>query len=963
MNGLKIDDFKSRIVIGVSSCLIFAAVVQSCSRGGGSRLNFSNQDADYKLALKPSKLINFFEEKKIPISMLISSWSQSIKDGKGQFKVKDIKVQEDKGHLETDKGEKLKRGFGFDYKKNQQLFFVPKENSTPGQVRIKLEVGLFEKGSSTSIPDSAYKKASCDLYVQYQADDFDVNISKSDYVNTLDASAIPIELTISADKKNSNQGYVVSSWNITGGTGKFCKKNGESISESCSERVVFGKNTFSFIPDENVKGKLSLSIEITNTTTNAKKKIPVTIDLQNKSVVQDENFPIEATIRMLEKNNRSHKSCKLELDIASKSPLASELQYKVLAIQLTKGSLRLTVDGPDLKHGAVLKYGKQEFYFNTDNFSGTFNPLIFIQTNKGKTITVKLKGDNTDYEIEDCGFNAKGEFENNRIVLTLGGRSLSGHEEWTLENWSFKGSISGELQYATESRTVSKNSKHRSGTIFMHLAWDRNIQDLSATPIIVLNFVHPSGVKENISIDLSGLVFPELETQLANLKTILSNSVIPINYETESVDDSINELVTTRKHTINEVKNILVKLDQLFTSSETERRNIDTLVQIYNTFITDNKKHFSATVETAVMAYQAKNAIQNANSDVSHPAESLFRLKSDKATIEAFLSKTVANPINFNHLTQAVEAIRNYLDAIDRAIVNLIANGVTQNLSQQETDNFLSKIDRKRSKVNTLKSSLENLNIDLSRAESTINERDSQINELTSRINRLNDDFNQAIASGSDSSRKQMLISRYASADGSTFISEVFKNEEFDKIDTLFDVIRQGVKGPNSLIPLLKYALQFRSVNVIDFLLSKGILVSEDDISYYIINHWEEGNMMNKKVVKKLLENGSSIKHEPLLEKFTLNCSHSNYEGQGYHSHQLKSCFSVTLLHMAVVLDKKSAYSWLYNNGLADKSIQFRFNESKYEYRRKYDNCNSVCSEQSKSFTAKELIGYLKRDF
>lgn len=126
-----------------------------------SKASLSHQVPSYSVSLRPEDLAGHFEDKKIPIALLISFEDENIQDNNLKIRIKNISIEGVDGHLETETGDLVEGGFDFCYKgEGYPLLFVPDNEESSGPRAITLATLLIDKHGN-----HALSSANCHLCI------------------------------------------------------------------------------------------------------------------------------------------------------------------------------------------------------------------------------------------------------------------------------------------------------------------------------------------------------------------------------------------------------------------------------------------------------------------------------------------------------------------------------------------------------------------------------------------------------------------------------------------------------------------------------------------------------------------------------------------------------------------------------------------------------------------------------
>lgn len=282
-------------------------------------------------------------------------------------------------------------------------------------------------------------------------------------------------------------------------------------------------------------------------------------------------------------------------------------------------------------------------------FSETLKPLSEDHSNsKLPATTVSLE--DTGYPFQDPGFFAQISCNKN-ISLTVGGKHLTGDEEWILDTWYFKGLVAGSLYDVSTNHKITTPLKLQAGTIY--ISCRAAIENLSGSPIVVLAIIHPDGRKKEIQIDVSSIILPILEAKLNKYTTLLSDLI----YTTTDPD--------IRDKTIKASKEIIVKMGYLLgKEDEEEKTKIESIIKDYDTFLKENQARFENAVCASEILSLANAAIRNSVVFEENKYISAWR-EEDQKEITEFINEVDQEPRLFSHLSTTIEKIRELLEVID----------------------------------------------------------------------------------------------------------------------------------------------------------------------------------------------------------------------------------------------------------------------------------------------------------
>ncbi|WP_114909775.1 hypothetical protein [Cardinium endosymbiont of Sogatella furcifera] len=285
--------------------------------------------------------------------------------------------------------------------------------------------------------------------------------------------------------------------------------------------------------------------------------------------------------------------------------------------------------------------------------SETLKPLsedhsIVINNSKLRTTTVSLE--DNGYPFQDPGFFAQISCNKN-ISLTVGGKHLTGDEEWILDTWYFKGLVAGSLYDVSTNHKITTPLKLQVGTIY--ISCRAAIENLSGSPIVVLAIIHPDGRKKEIQIDVSSIILPILEAKLNKYTTLLSDLI----YTTTDPD--------IRDKTIKASKEIIVKMGYLLgKEDEEEKTKIESIIKDYDTFLKENQARFENAVRASEILSVANAAIRDSVVFEENKYIPAWR-EEDQKEITEFLNEVEDSPELFSHLSKTIEKIREQLETID----------------------------------------------------------------------------------------------------------------------------------------------------------------------------------------------------------------------------------------------------------------------------------------------------------
>ena len=563
-----------------------------------------------------------------------------------------------------------------------------------------------------------------------------------------------------------------------------------------------------------------------------------------------------ATLTPLSVNHFSHKESKWELNITS--TLDHDLNYKVMAIQLKQGMLKS--NGTELKAGDQLALGKQELIFVPNGFVGKFSPIIVIQDSNLVMTTVPLKGPTSAYQFKDADFFAKAVCMQT-IDLTVGGKHLLGDEEWLLEDWSFQGGLTGNLYDQFNGHQILKKSKLKAGTT--HISWDKHIQTLSGTPIVVFSIVHPDGKKEAIQVNISSMVLPILEAKLTECTTLLSDLIGP---ETD---------LHKRKEIIDQSKAIMTQMGYLL--GEEEKIKVASIIDAYRSFLKENKAAFNQSIHVSQLVSSAASSIIRASKFTDH-TESICSLRQDQQAITSLLKKVHSDPSAFVHLHELIGSIKWYADNIDKEINRLETN------KQQHECNLSQTI------KNELEKALENLA--------------------------------QSKAEKTNMIKKLLVASHPTKEQQKVFAANLIRKDEVEVLDTIFDEIEgecmEAYQNYNQTCyrryKLINYAIHHQSKRVLNYLSDKEFILDKEVVYNYI----KSDQSLDHAIIEILFSKGY------LSDDFTGPISyHKDFIQNKTKYSTLCSDYSCSAvettippLHLCFLFQKMEAYHFLLEQGV-----------------------------------------------
>ncbi|MHB9147579.1 MAG: ankyrin repeat domain-containing protein [Candidatus Amoebophilus sp.] len=519
----------------------------------------SIMDADFELQLKPEKPV-VFSHQLAKVSVNIHAPQKEAKEL--SYRVKEI--SSDKGGLfftTTEQNEAVVPSYELKYGINTLYYNTARQT---GVHTIKLVVE--NSNGSVQTVTAPVHIMDADFQVQLQPEKAKVFIHQKVLlaVNITSPQEAGSELTYQVKEISTSQEGV-----------SFTTLEGDDI--VAGHTLKYGKNTWHY----NTANKMGmhdikLVVENSNGTTRTVTASVEVVDVDYKVELKPEKSSIF-----------SHHPGKLILDIYSNQKEAKELTYKVKKIRATnrENISFTTIEGKELTAGHLLKYGKNELYYNANRQIGVHDlKLTVINSNdSSKTAIASMNIVDADFftqvKINEVTRNSEKALE---LSIHVGSSIGSKEDKWQLTSWEIEGGKVGKLQDAASeelkaSQVAIRSAENRFGLMLFKQA------ELSSLPQLKLVIKQPDGIEKPFVLDLSNYIFPSLRDSIKTLeesiKTASKSFITGERFAVEKFNRAISQLKTI-KNNLNilgnsasidkgQLEDTIVKVDDLFNYSRT----------------------------------------------------------------------------------------------------------------------------------------------------------------------------------------------------------------------------------------------------------------------------------------------------------------------------------------------------------------------------------------------------------